>query len=97
MGQPTYSYDPHSMDYVSQELHTSNLFIENNLADLMREAESKLSLWTGIAQDQYYIHKKQWDANILEMNRILGEKTAPALESMLDRMQRTEQKNMSMW
>jgi WXG100 family type VII secretion target len=97
MTNPTYSYDPHSMDYVCQELHTSNLFIENNLADLMREAESKLSQWTGLAQQQYYIHKKQWDANILEMNRILGENTAPALEAMLDRMQQTEVKNQSMW
>src|SRR5689334_18856805 len=97
MSAPTYAYDPHSMEFVAQRLHATNNSIQTGLVNLQTAAEAKMSQWTGVAQQAYREHKQKWDQTMMDMNNILGEKTAPALLNMLERMQGTERRNMMMW
>ncbi|GAA2426985.1 hypothetical protein GCM10010191_44610 [Actinomadura vinacea] len=68
----------------------------DELSDLEGKLKSKLNMWEGQAQDEYWKFQGQWQAAAQDMQRITGELGA-VIRNAHDNYQAAEKKNYGVW
>jgi ESAT-6 family protein len=73
MSDILYMYDGRSLEEAVTDLGTCNTAILNDMHELEKYAKTALSTWTGAAQQQYEIHKTEWDKAMTQMTNVLAD------------------------
>jgi len=92
----TYVFQEDSMQEGVSDLWACNKDIDQYLTTLETFAESRMQDWTGESQRQYWIHKKQWDDAMIELNDVLNH-AGKTVGNTSDNFMLTERSNTKLW